>query len=217
MRRKLLVTNALPYANGPLHLGHIIEAVQTDVWVRYQRMCGHDCSYVSAEDAHGTPIMIRAQAEGVTPQALIARVAEEHRADYLGFLIAHDHFHSTDSPENEALTDLMYARLRDAGYLNRRSVRQAYDEQAAMFLPDRYVRGTCPVCGTRDQYGDSCENCGATYTPADLIDPVSTVSGTTPVWRDSEHLFFRLGEFAGVLREWLAGGLVQAAVARQAR
>jgi methionyl-tRNA synthetase len=212
MRRKILVTSALPYANGPLHLGHIIEAVQTDIWVRYQRMRGRDCLYVCAEDAHGTPIMIRAQTEGVTPTALIASVAEEHRADYLGFHIAHDHFDSTDSPENRALTSLLYGRLRDAGYITRRSVRQAFDEQAGLFLPDRYIRGTCPRCGTRDQYGDVCENCHATYTPADLIDPVSTVSGTTPVWRDSEHLFFRLQEFATVLREWLAGGLLQPAV-----
>ncbi|MCU0760768.1 MAG: methionine--tRNA ligase [Steroidobacteraceae bacterium] len=212
MPRKILVTSALPYANGPLHFGHIIEAVQTDVWVRYQRMRGHDCLYVCAEDAHGTPIMIKAKAEGTTPEALIARVAAEHRADYEGFLIGHDHFHSTHTPETQYFTNLMYERLRDAGYMTRRSVRQAYDEQAAMFLPDRFVRGTCPRCKTADQYGDSCENCGATYTPADLVDPVSTVSGTRPVWRDSEHIFFALGRFEPMLREWLASGSLQPAV-----
>ncbi|HEX7416924.1 MAG TPA: methionine--tRNA ligase [Steroidobacteraceae bacterium] len=210
MPRKILVTSALPYANGPLHLGHIIEAVQTDIWVRFQKMRGHDCLYVGAEDTHGTPIMIRAQSEGIAPTELIARVAKEHRRDFDGFLIGFDHFHSTHSAENRAYTDSMYARLRDAGYITRRPVRQAYDEQAQMFLPDRYVRGTCPRCGTADQFGDSCENCGATYSPADLKNPVSTVSGTSPLWRESDHLFFRLGSFDAMLRSWLAsGGAVQ--------
>jgi len=212
MPRKILVTSALPYANGPLHIGHIIEAVQTDIWVRYQKMQGHDVLYVCAEDAHGTPIMIKAKAEGTTPEALIARVAAEHRADYEGFLIGHDHFHSTHTPETQYFTDLMYTRLRDGGFITRRSVRQAYDEQASMFLPDRFVRGTCPRCKTADQYGDSCENCGATYTPADLIDPLSVVSGTRPVWRDSEHLFFTLGKFEPMLRDWIESGSLQPAV-----
>jgi len=212
MTRQILVTSALPYANGPLHLGHIIEAVQTDVWVRFQKMQGHECLYVCAEDTHGTPIMIKAQAEGITPEALIARVAAEHRADYLGFLIDHDQFHSTHSAENRYFTDLMFKRLQDAGHITSRSVRQAYDEQAGMFLPDRYVRGTCPRCGALDQYGDSCESCGATYAPADLKDPKSTLSGTTPVWRDSEHLFFALGHFEAMLREWVASGALQTSV-----
>ncbi len=212
MPRTILVTSALPYANGPLHFGHIIEAVQTDIWVRFQKMQGNDVLYVCAEDAHGTPIMIKARAEGATPEALIARVAAEHRADYEGFLIGHDQFHSTHTPETQYFTDLMYGRLRDAGYITRRSVRQAYDEQASMFLPDRFVRGTCPRCKTADQYGDSCENCGATYTPAELIDPVSVISGSTPVWRDSEHLFFSLGRFEPMLREWLKSGSLQPAV-----
>ncbi len=212
MPRTILVTSALPYANGPLHFGHIIEAVQTDIWVRFQKMHGHDVLYVCAEDAHGTPIMIKAKAEGVTPEALIARVAAEHRSDYEGFLIGHDQFHSTHTPETQYFTDLMYARLRDAGYITRRSVRQAFDEQAGMFLPDRFVRGTCPRCGTADQYGDSCENCGATYTPADLVDPVSVVSGTRPVWRESEHLFFALARFEPMLRDWLKSGSLQPAV-----
>jgi methionyl-tRNA synthetase len=208
----MLVTSALPYANGPLHLGHIIEAVQTDVWVRFQRMRGHDCLYFCAEDAHGTPVMIRAQNEGVAPEDLIARVADEHRRDYEGFLIRHDQFHSTHAPETRHYTNLLYARLRDGGHITRRDVRQAYDEKAGMFLPDRYVRGTCPNCRTPDQYGDSCENCGATYTPAELIDPRSTVSGTPPVWRESEHLFFRLGAFTEMLRGWLDGDALQPAV-----
>jgi methionyl-tRNA synthetase len=212
MSRRILVTSALPYANGPLHFGHIIEAVQTDVWVRFQRLRGNECLYVCAEDTHGTPIMIKAQSEGLTPEALIARVAAEHRADYQGFLIGHDQFHSTHSAENRHFTDLMFGRLKDAGHITQRSVRQAYDEQAGMFLPDRYVRGTCPRCKAVDQYGDSCEVCGATYSPADLIDPKSTISGTTPVWRDSEHLFFALGRFEPMLREWVRSGSLQDSV-----
>jgi methionyl-tRNA synthetase len=204
--RKILVTSALPYANGALHLGHIIEAVQTDIWVRFQRMQGHDCIYVCAEDTHGTPVMIKAQAEGVTPEALIARMAAEHVADYQGFLIGHDHFHSTHSRENQEITARLYLELKAKGHITTRAVRQAYDEQAGMFLPDRYVKGECPVCHTADQYGDSCENCGATYTPDKLINPVSTISKSTPVWRESEHYFFKLGDFADVLRGWLEGG-----------
>jgi methionyl-tRNA synthetase len=206
MPRKILVTSALPYANGPLHLGHIIEAVQTDIWVRFQRLQGHDCLYVCAEDTHGTPVMIKAQAEGVTPEDLIRRVAAEHVADYQGFLIGHDRFHSTHSPENEAITADLYLKLKAKGHITTRSVRQAYDDKAGMFLPDRYVKGECPVCHTPDQYGDSCENCGTTYTPDKLIDPYSTISKTAPVWRESEHYFFKLGDFADVLRQWLEGG-----------
>jgi len=212
MTRKILVTSALPYANGALHLGHIIEAVQTDIWVRFQRMQGHDCIYVCAEDCHGTPVMIKAQAEGVTPEELIRKVAAEHVADYQGFLIGHDHFHSTHSPENQAITSDLYLKLKAKGHITTRSVRQAYDEQAGMFLPDRYVKGECPVCHTADQYGDSCENCGSTYTPDKLINPVSTISKTTPVWRESEHYFFKLGDFSDVLRGWLTAGAGQAEV-----
>jgi len=212
MSRRILVTSALPYANGPLHLGHIIEAVQTDIWVRFQRLRGHDALYVCAEDTHGTPIMIKAQSEGITPEELIARIAESHRADYQGFLIGHDQFHSTHSAENRYFTDLMFERLQADGHIARRSVRQAYDEQAGMFLPDRYVRGTCPKCKAPDQYGDSCEACGATYSPADLIEPKSTLIGTAPVWRDSEHLFFSLGRFEAMLRDWVKSGSLQEAV-----
>jgi methionyl-tRNA synthetase len=206
MPRKILVTSALPYANGALHIGHIIEAVQTDIWVRFQRMQGHDCIYVCAEDTHGTPVMIKAQTEGVTPEALISRMATEHRADYQGFLIGHDQFHSTHSPENKTITDELYGKLKAAGHITTRSVRQAYDEKAGMFLPDRYVKGECPICHTADQYGDVCENCSSTYTPADLINPYSTITNTKPVWRESEHYFFKLGDFTAVLRQWLEGG-----------
>jgi methionyl-tRNA synthetase len=212
MSRKIIVTSALPYANAPLHLGYIMEAVQTDIWVRFQKMRGHDCIYCCAEDAHGTPIMIRAQQEGITPESLIARSAEEHRRDLAGFLIGLDQFHSTHSAENVQLTRLLYDRVRDGGFIARRAVRQAYDEKAGIFLPDRYVRGTCPRCKSADQYGDSCEVCGSTYTPAELIDPISTLSQTTPVWRESEHLFFKLGAFDAMLREYVAGGSLQPAV-----
>ena len=212
MPRQILVTSALPYANGPLHFGHIIEAVQTDVWVRFQKLRGHDCLYVCAEDTHGTPIMIRAQAEGITPEQLIAASAEHHARDYAGFLIGFDHFHSTHSPENREHSYAIYQTLREQGHITRRSVRQCYDETAGMFLPDRFVRGTCPRCNTADQYGDSCEACGATYSPADLKDPVSTLSGTAPVLRDSEHLFFSLGHFEAMLRDWLRDSHLQQSV-----
>ncbi len=212
MARKILVTHALPYANGPLHLGHIIESVQTDIWVRFQKMRGNSCVFCCADDAHGTPIMIRAQQEGVTPETLIAGAALEHRADYDGFLIHFDHYHSTHSEESRRFTRELYEALRDRDYITRRAVNQAYDEQAQMFLPDRYVRGTCPRCRSAEQYGDSCEVCGSTYSPADLIDPVSTVTGTRPVWRQSDHLFFKLGAFEPMLREYVAGGSLQEAV-----
>ena len=212
MPRQLLVTHALPYANGPLHLGHVIEAVQTDTWVRFQKLRGHHCLFVCAEDTHGTPIMIRAQQQGITPEQLIAASATDHARDYAGFGIGYDHFHSTHSDENRHHTYALYTTLRDKGHITRRSVRQAYDEQAGMFLPDRYVRGSCPRCDAPDQYGDSCEACGATYSPADLKDAVSTVTGTRPVLRDSDHLFFKLGDFESMLRQWLAESRLDAAV-----
>ncbi|MBS0373354.1 MAG: methionine--tRNA ligase [Proteobacteria bacterium] len=213
--RRILVTSALPYANGPLHFGHILEAVQTDIWVRFMRLAGHECVYVCADDTHGTPMMLKAQAEGITPEALIAGVAAEHRATYAGFLIGHDFFHSTHSAENREMTERVFRALDAAGYIARRTIRQAYDAEAQMFLPDRYVKGTCPRCGAKDQYGDSCEVCGATYTPAELIDPISVVSGTRPVERESEHLFFRLGAFEGMLREWTRAGTIDASVANK--
>jgi methionyl-tRNA synthetase len=211
-RRTILVTSALPYANGAPHLGHIVEYVQTDIWVRFQRLRGHDCLYVCASDAHGTPIMLRARQDGITPEALIERVGAEQRRDFAGFDISFDNFHTTHSPENREVTERIYGRLLEGGHIRRETIRQAYDEQARMFLPDRYVRGTCPRCGALDQYGDSCESCGATYTPAELISPVSVVSGTPPVQRDSEHLFFRLGDFEPMLRDWTGSGRLQPAV-----
>ena len=214
-RRRILVTSALYYANGPLHLGHILEAIQTDIWVRFQKLRGHECYYVCADDTHGTPIMLKAQSEGITPEQLIAQVNIEHRRDLADMLIGLDNFGSTHSPETKSICDRMYLTLRGAGYIDRRSVRQAYDEAARMFLPDRYVKGICPVCGTADQYGDSCENCGSTYTPADLKNPISVVSNTTPVWRESEHYFFRLSAFEQMLATWVKSGTVQASVARK--
>jgi methionyl-tRNA synthetase len=211
-RRTILVTSALPYANGAPHLGHIVEYVQTDIWVRFQRLRGHDCLYVCASDAHGTPIMLKARQEGVTPEALIERFGAEQRRDFADFDVSFDNFHTTHSPENREVTETIYRRLVEGGHIRRATIRQAYDEQAQMFLPDRYVRGTCPRCGALDQYGDSCESCGATYTPAELVDPVSVVSGTPPVQRDSEHLFFKLGDFEAMLREWTGSGRLQAAV-----
>jgi methionyl-tRNA synthetase len=214
-RRRILVTSALPYANGPIHLGYVLEAVQTDIWVRFQKHRGHECYYVCADDTHGTPIMLKAQSEGISPEQLIAEVNIEHRRDLADLLIGLDNFGSTHAPENEALCDSMYLTLRGAGCIDKRSVRQAYDGTAKMFLPDRYVKGVCPVCGTADQYGDSCENCGSTYTPADLENPISVVSGTTPVWRESEHYFFELSAFEKPLSAWVQSGAVQASVARK--
>ncbi|RPI15591.1 MAG: methionine--tRNA ligase [Lysobacterales bacterium] len=212
-RRTILVTSALPYANGAPHLGHMVEAVQTDIWVRYQRLRGHQCLYICASDAHGTPIMLKARQEGVAPEQLIERVGAEQRRDFAGFDISFDNFHTTHSAENREVTEEVYARLVAGGHIRRETIRQSYDEQAGMFLPDRYVRGGCPRCGAADQYGDSCENCGATYSPADLVNPVSVLSGTPPVLRDSEHLFFRLADFEAMLREWTGSGRLQAAVA----
>ena len=178
--RNILVTSALPYANGPLHLGHLVETIQTDIWVRFQKMRGHETRYVCADDAQGTPIMLKAELEGITPEALIARIDREHRADFAGFGIEFDNYHSTHSPENQAIANLIYSRLRDGGYITRRTVRQAYDPVKQMFLPDRFIRGQCPRCGAPDQYGDSCEVCGATYAPTDLIEPRSALTGVPP-------------------------------------
>ena len=214
-RRRILVTSALPYANGPIHLGYILEVVQTDVWVRFQKLRGHECYYVGADDTHGTPIMLKAQAEGITPETLIGKVNGEHRRDLADMLIGFDNYGSTHSPQTQAMCNRMYLHLRERGCIHKKSVRQAYDDSAKMFLPDRYVKGVCPVCGTADQYGDSCENCGSTYTPADLKNPVSVVSGTPPVWRESEHYFFKLSAFEERLIEFVKSGAVQESVARK--
>ncbi len=209
MLRKILVTSALPYANGPIHLGHLVEYIQTDIWVRFQRMRGHECYYVCADDAHGTPIMLRAQQEGITPEELIEQVGQRHRADFAHFAISFDNYYSTHSPENRALSELIYCRNREAGHITTRTVRQAYDPIKRMFLPDRFIRGTCPRCGAIDQYGDSCESCGATYAPTELKDALSVLSGTPPVERESEHYFFKLGNFEALLKDWIRGGHIQ--------
>jgi len=213
--RKILVTSALPYANGPIHLGHLVEYIQTDIWARFQRMRGHTCYYVCADDAHGTPIMLKAEDEGVTPEQLIERFGHEHRRDFDGFLISFDNYHSTHSPENRHFSELIYARLKARGHIVRRTITQLYDPQKNMFLPDRFIRGTCPVCGAEAQYGDNCEACGSTYAPTDLIDPVSVVSGGQPEERESEQLFFKLGDFRDFLAQWLGGGHTQAEIANK--
>lgn len=213
MSRRILVTSALPYANGPIHLGHMVEYIQTDIWARFQRMRGNEVYYVCADDAHGTPIMLRAQNEGITPEALIERIGNEHRADFADFLIGFDHYHVTHSEENRQLAERVYLALRDGGHIAVRTIRQAYDPIKAMFLPDRFIKGECPKCGAADQYGDSCEVCGATYSPTDLKNPKSAISGATPVERESEHYFFKLGDFEAVLKAWLASGAVQPEIA----
>ena len=205
MTRELVVSCALPYANGPLHLGHLVGYIQGDIWVRAQRLAGHVAWFVCADDTHGTPIMLAAQKAGTTPEAFIAAVQAGHERDFADFLVAFDHYDSTHSARNRALTEAIYAKLDNNGHVRRRSVEQLYDPAEGMFLPDRYVRGTCPRCGTPDQYGDNCEHCGATYAPTDLLDPRSAVSGATPELRSSEHFFFELGDFAAFLREWLSG------------
>jgi len=201
--RKILVTSALPYANGSIHMGHLVEYLQTDIWVRFQKLRGNHCTYVCASDAHGTPIMLKARELGVTPEALTERVSKEFVRDFAAFGIEFDNYHTTHSPENEALVGEIFEALRKSGDIYTRTIEQAYDEKEGMFLPDRFVRGTCPRCKSEDQYGDACEVCGATYTPADLIGPVSVLSGTPPVKRESEHYFFRLSDYEGRLRKWM--------------
>ncbi|MEE8156890.1 MAG: methionine--tRNA ligase [Gammaproteobacteria bacterium] len=211
-RRTILVTSALPYANGSLHLGHMVEYLQTDIWVRFQKMRGHDCIYVCADDAHGTPVMLKARAKGISAEELIAGFLEEHRRDFTDFQVEFDNFYTTHSDENRLLVNRIYENLVAAGRIDRRTISQAYDEREQMFLPDRYVRGQCPHCGAKDQYGDNCENCGSTYSPADLIDPISVVSGTTPIEKDSEHFFFRLADFEDMLKDWIRSGHTHSSV-----
>jgi len=203
-KRRLLVTSALPYANGQIHIGHLVEYVQTDIWVRFQRMRGHEVHYVGADDTHGTPIMLRAEKEGITPKELIANVWKEHKRDFDDFLISFDNYYTTDSPENEKLSQSIYLKLRDVGLIEMRSIEQAYDPVKEMFLPDRFIKGECPKCGAKDQYGDSCEKCGATYSPTDLKNPFSVVSGATPIKKVSDHYFFKLSDprCETFLREW---------------
>jgi methionyl-tRNA synthetase len=207
--RQILVTSALPYANGAIHIGHMLEYIQTDIWVRFQRMRGHECYFAWADDAHGTPIMLSAQSEGITPEALIERMNAEHQQDFRDFGLSFDHFSSTHSDSNRQLVETIYQRLDEAGHITLRDVSQFYDEQKGMFLPDRFIKGTCPKCKSEDQYGDSCEVCGSTYSPTDLINPRSAVSGTQPVMRESEHHFVRLSDFEERLKDWMAGGSLQ--------
>ncbi|MFC4158116.1 methionine--tRNA ligase [Chitinimonas lacunae] len=200
--RKILVTSALPYANGPIHLGHLVEYVQTDIWARFQKMRGHECYYICASDTHGTPIMINAEKQGVTPEALVARMHGEQLADFQGFQIGFDNYHSTNSEETRELAYTVYRRLKEDGKIVRRSISQLYDPEKGMFLPDRFVKGECPKCGSADQYGDNCERCGATYGPTELKNPYSAVSGAKPELRDSEHYFFKLGDCTDFLANW---------------
>lgn len=207
--RKMLVTSALPYANGSIHLGHLVEYIQTDIWVRFQKMQGHECYYVCADDAHGTPIMLRAQAEGITPEKLIGDTSIEHQADFKDFSVNFDNYHSTHSNENRFFAETIYNRLNDAGHISKRVISQAYDPEKEMFLPDRFIKGECPKCGAADQYGDNCEACGATYSPTELKNAVSAVSGAKPIEKDSEHYFFKLPDFESMLKEWTNSGHLQ--------
>ncbi|UTL82259.1 methionine--tRNA ligase [Pseudomonas putida] len=213
--RQILVTSALPYANGSIHLGHMLEYIQTDMWVRFQKLRGNQCIYVCADDAHGSAIMLRAEKEGITPEQLIANVQAEHSSDFADFLVDFDNFHSTHSEENRELSSLIYSRLRDAGHIATRSVTQYFDPEKGMFLADRFIKGTCPKCAAEDQYGDNCEKCGATYAPTELKNPKSAISGATPVLRDSQHFFFKLPDFQAMLQQWTRSGTLQDAVANK--
>lgn len=203
MSKTILVTSALPYANGPIHIGHLVEYIQTDIWVRFQKMCGNDCIYICADDAHGTPIMLRAQQEGISPEELIAKVKLEHEKDFADFLIEFDNYHSTHSEENKKHAITIYERLKENGHITTKTVTDLFDPKENVFLPDRFVKGECPKCHAKDQYGDNCEVCGTTYTPADLINPFSSVSGATPVEKENLHYFFKLNDFKEVLQKWI--------------
>ncbi|MCL1037537.1 methionine--tRNA ligase [Shewanella submarina] len=214
-QRKILVTSALPYANGPIHLGHMLEYIQTDIWSRYQKLRGHECYYICADDAHGTPIMLKAQQLGMAPEEMIAQVAVEHQQDFADFNIAFDNYHSTHSDENRELASQIYLALREKGHIKTRTISQLFDPEKSMFLPDRFVKGTCPKCKSEDQYGDNCEVCGATYSPTEMINPKSAVSGATPVMKDTEHFFFDLPAFEGMLKEWTHSGALQSEMANK--
>ena len=215
MPRTILVTSALPYANGSLHLGHLLETIQTDIWVRFQRLRGNDCTYLCADDAHGTAIMLTAEKMGLTPEQQIAQVQAEHEKDFNGFQISFDNYYSTHSEENRELSSLIYKRLEANGNIEKKEITQLFDPEKQLFLADRYIKGTCPKCKTDDQYGDNCESCGATYTPADLINPKSTISGATPIEKQSTHYFFALAQFEDFLKEWTNGGNLQPQIANK--
>ncbi|HGG9776150.1 TPA: methionine--tRNA ligase [Neisseria meningitidis] len=205
MTRKILVTSALPYANGSIHLGHMVEHIQTDVWVRFQKLRGNECYYCCADDTHGTPVMLAAQKQGIAPEDMIAKVREEHLADFTGFNIGYDNYYSTHSPENKQFSQDIYRALKANGKIESRVIEQLFDPEKQMFLPDRFVKGECPKCHAQDQYGDNCEVCGTTYSPTELINPYSAVSGAKPELRESEHFFFKLGECADFLKAWTSG------------
>ena len=214
-KRKILITSALPYANGPIHLGHMLEYIQTDIWARFQRLRGHSCIFAWADDAHGTPIMLRAQQEGIEPQELIDKMKAEHEKDFQDFLISYDNFYTTHSDENKYFAETIYIAAKEKGNIAVKTVKQAYDPEAKMFLPDRFVKGECPKCGTADQYGDNCESCGATYSTTELKNPYSVVSGATPIEKDSEHYFFKVGDYIDFLKEWVNGGAIQKEIANK--
>lgn len=214
-KRQILVTSALPYANGAIHLGHMLEYIQTDIWARFQRSRGHECYFAWADDAHGTPVMLRARKEGMSPEALIHMMNEQHKSDFTDFGISFDNYTSTHCEHNRQIVERIYHALNDNGYVEKRMIEQLYDEEEGMFLPDRFIRGTCPKCKTPDQYGDSCEACSATYSPTDLIEPRSAVSGSTPVMKESEHYFVRLSEFEDRLKQWIGSGSLQPEIANK--
>jgi len=213
--RKILVTSALPYANGSIHLGHLLEYIQTDIWVRFQKLRGEQCTYVCADDAHGTAIMLRAEKESISPEQLIDRVNKEHQKDFAGFHVNFDNYHSTHSPENQTLSNAIYSALVEQDKIASRSITQAFDPEKELFLADRFVKGTCPKCKAEDQYGDNCESCGATYSPMELINPVSAISGAIPIEKESTHFFFKLPEFEDFLKDWTRSGTLQDQIANK--
>lgn len=213
--RKILVTSALPYANGSLHLGHLLEGIQTDIWVRFQKALGNECTYVCADDTHGTAIMLKAEQKSIRPEQLIEKMRIEHEQDFSDFLIDFDNYHSTHSQENKFYSELIYTRVRDKGFIAEREITQAFDPEKKLFLADRYVKGSCPKCKAEDQYGDNCEACGATYSPVDLINPISVISGSTPIEKASTHFFFKLPEFTDYLKKWTTSGHVEKEVANK--
>lgn len=213
--RQILVTSALPYANGSIHLGHLLEHIQTDIWVRFQRLRGHTCYSVCADDAHGTPVMLKAQELGISPEEMVARTRAEHHQDLLDFYVEYNNYYVTHSPENKAFCELIYQRLDEAGYISKRAINQLYDPEKKMFLPDRFVKGTCPNCSAEDQNGDNCDVCGATYSPTELVNPRSVVSGAQPVMKESEHYFFDLPQFETTLKQWIDDGAIQKEMANK--
>jgi len=215
MTRKIAVTSALPYANGPIHIGHLVEYLQTDIWVRFQKLCDNHCLYFCADDTHGTPIMIRARTENISPEKLIERVHAEHKADFDGFHIAFDNYYTTHSSENQHFSELIFNRLNEAGSITKRDVEQAYCESCKMFLPDRYVRGTCPRCKADDQYGDSCDKCSGTHQPTELIDPKCSTCSAPPVRKNSLHYFFKLADYEKQLKDLIAKGYAQKTTANK--